>query len=148
MIEENRGNLINVSKYMNRRCQEDKIRSFSLVPSNRTRGIKSRKWCTGSSSKMQKEHVYCAVGHGTDCPERLWSFSHWKHSRTVWTQFCTTCSTELCLSRMVELDNLQWSLPTLTILWFYYSCSSISTHFMFQTLINTACIQMTTFGGQ
>lgn len=36
------------------------------------------------------------------------------------------CSTELCLSRKVGLDNLQWSLPTSTILWLHYSHSSIS----------------------
>lgn len=40
-------------------------------------------WIWGIMSLLCEE--LCA---GTRYPERLWSFIHWRYSRTVWTQFC------------------------------------------------------------
>ena len=53
---------------------------------------------------------------GTGCPERLWSLRPWRYSKTIWTQSWPISSRWPCLSRGVEPDDFQKSLPVSVIL--------------------------------
>ena len=54
-------------------------------------------------------------------PERLWSLLLWRYSNPAWMRSCAACSGWTCFGRGVGLDDLQRSLPTPTILWFFVS---------------------------
>jgi len=58
-----RGDLLNASKYLKGRCQEDGAKPFSVVPSDRTRGnghkLKQRKFCL----KMRKNFTLRVMEH-------------------------------------------------------------------------------------
>lgn len=56
---------------------------------------------------------WASAGTGS---ETLWSLLHGRHSKPTWTQPWVTCTRGCCLSREVGLSDLQWSLPTLSIL--------------------------------
>lgn len=50
---------------------------------------------------------------------RLWSLPHWRHSKATWTRSGVTCFRWCCLGKGSGVDDLQRSLPALTILWFW-----------------------------
>jgi len=56
--------------------------------------------------------------YGTGCPERLWNLLLCRYSKLSWTFSCATHCREPALSAGLDLDGLQQSLPTPTVLWF------------------------------
>ncbi|KAJ7399644.1 hypothetical protein BTVI_112959 [Pitangus sulphuratus] len=82
-----REDLINVCKCLQQGCQEDGGRLFLVVQRNGTR-------CNEQKLMHRKFHLdkrknfftVQVTPTRTNCPERLWSLPHWKHSSTLWTQ--------------------------------------------------------------
>lgn len=60
-------------------------------------------------------HLYSA---GTGCPEKLWSLLL-DDPKAAWTWACTPCSGCHRLSYRVGPNDLQMSLPTSVMLWFF-----------------------------
>lgn len=60
---------------------------------------------------------------GRDCPERFWSFPHWRYPRTVWMQLCALGWPYLI--RKAGSDDALCSLPTWPIQWLCDFCPLI-----------------------
>lgn len=80
-------------------------------------------WKPGRDTLEQPWRVLCT---GTDCPEMLWSFPHWRYSRTIWMLSCALCS-RMTLPAQFRPDEPRWSLPTWPMLWFFeaWGCSIV-----------------------
>ena len=99
------------------RVQRRWSRLFSVVPSDRTRGM-GKNWNTGGSA-WPSGNTFSLLGWpstGTDCSERLWSLPSWRYSKAIWTWSWATGFRCPYLSRRVGPRDLQSSLPTSTTL--------------------------------
>lgn len=101
-----RGDPILVYKYLKGGWQENGARLFLVVPVNRTKDNKQKLMASKFHLNMRKKfftvHCLCI---GTDCPEKLWSFSHWRYPRTIWMQLCAMCSRTTLLAQ-AGLDKI------------------------------------------
>lgn len=74
----------------------------SVVLSNRTRGNRQKLMCRKFHLNMRKNFFTVP---GTDCPERIWSFLHWRQPRTLWMQSCARFSRTTLLDQEVGVDD-------------------------------------------
>lgn len=91
--QEQGGDLINVHKFMKGGCQGDRGRLFSVMSSNSRRGYGQKQIPRKFHlNRMNLFAVWGTTHTGTDCPERLWSFPHWRNSRAIQTKSHAMCS--------------------------------------------------------
>lgn len=76
--------------------------TFSTVPSHRTRGNRQNLVHRNLHMMVRMNFLLCRSKQWTGCPERVGSLPHWRHSRTVWMQFCALGWP--CLRRKVGPD--------------------------------------------
>ena len=97
-----REDLTSTYRYLKDRSQKDEARLFSVVSTDRT----LKHWTTGSSI-WKWERIYLRV-------RKHWSKLSWEFVESP--PLDTSCATDC---RKPTLSDLQWSLPSLMILWFY-----------------------------
>lgn len=80
-----------ISKYLKRKCQEDRARLLSVWSSDRKRGSGHKLehgmflWMQGKPSLL-----WGWRSTRTGCPERVWSLLLWKYLKPVWMLTCVT----------------------------------------------------------
>lgn len=101
-----------------RRCQEAAARLFFVVPGDRTKG--NRHKLKHSTWTWEITLLWGRPSVGIGCPETLQSLFPWRYSEAIWTQSWAMLP---AWEGEVGLDDLQWSLPTSTTLWFWIRSS-------------------------
>lgn len=130
---------ISVYKYLKRSCKENRDKLFLVVLSDRTRG---------NTDKLKHRRAPLNLGEGfiilstrTQLPAiRLWNLHCWRYSNVIWTGSWAICPRWPYLSRGVETNDLQRSLPTSTILWFcntvFTNANNVFVHLKTEKIIN------------
>lgn len=77
------GDIINIYKYLNWGCKDNRAKPFLELSRDRTRGnghtLKHRRLLLNIS-------VWGWLRPGTGCPGYLWSPSFWRYSKAIWTR--------------------------------------------------------------
>lgn len=107
-------------EYLKGGDQEDRVRHFSVVPSNKTRGNRHKKQHSKLPLNMRKRFFTVWV------TERLHTLPRellipCRYIKATWTRSWVMCSSRAFLSSGVGPGDLQRSPPTSPILWFSHS---------------------------
>lgn len=117
-----RGDLTNVYKSLKWQCKKNTARLISVVCSDRTRGSRHKMKHSRLRLNISELFFFKLCRWPSTCtgwPERLWSLSSCRSSKSAWITSWTTCSGWPYLSTDVGKDVFHRSIPTSTILWFY-----------------------------
>jgi len=91
-------NFMNTYKYLKSKNQADGVRTFSVMPSIRTRGSGYKMEYKKFHLNMRKNFFTVMTEHWNRCLEKLWSLLLRRYSKSAWMLSCATYCREIALA--------------------------------------------------